>query len=120
VHAELPFALGQCARPYLARGIERQRARLSAWIRGRYCWWFGAFGAAVSQGPWQRIAPSALFGLLLALVLLITLCVSGLLGFSRADRIAIGFCGSKKAWPPACQWPGCCLPPTRWARCCCR
>ena len=64
---------------------------------------YSAFSEAVGEGLWHRVPPSALAGLLvadgvlLAAALITTGLVSKWLGFPRADRITIVFCGSKKS-----------------------
>jgi solute carrier family 10 (sodium/bile acid cotransporter), member 7 len=63
---------------------------------------YSAFSEAVGEGLWHRVPPSALAGLLvagvpLAAALIATGLVSKWLGFPRADRITIVFCGSKKS-----------------------
>jgi sodium/bile acid cotransporter 7 len=62
---------------------------------------YSAFSAAVAEGLWHQIPPSALAGLLvadgmlLAAALITTALVSKWLGFERADRVTIVFCRSK-------------------------
>jgi sodium/bile acid cotransporter 7 len=64
---------------------------------------YAAFGEAVVEGLWRSTAPLALLAtlgvgaLLLALALLATGTIGRLLGFARADRITLVFCGSKKS-----------------------
>ena len=64
---------------------------------------FTAFSAAVNEGLWHKVPPSALAGLvvvcvvLLALALFSTTFLARKLGFDRADEITIVFCGSKKS-----------------------
>ncbi len=62
-----------------------------------------AFSQAVTSGLWQTYSLTdlgilvAIEILMLALVLAITMFGSRLLGFDKADEIAITFCGSKKS-----------------------
>ena len=64
---------------------------------------YSAFSAAVDKGLWHEVPPSALAGLLfadsvlLAVALITTGLISKWLGFERADRVTIIFCGSKKS-----------------------
>ena len=64
---------------------------------------YSAFSAAVVAGLWQQLPLAMLINLgvmLIALLLVIVAAswqISGVLGFNRADRIAILFCGSKKS-----------------------
>jgi solute carrier family 10 (sodium/bile acid cotransporter), member 7 len=64
---------------------------------------YSAFSEAVGEGLWHQVPPSALTGLLvadgvlLAAALITTGLVSKWLGFERADRVTIIFCGSKKS-----------------------
>jgi len=64
---------------------------------------YTAFSEAVGQGLWHQVSGRSLAGLLLIDVILLALVmftaarVSRKLGFSREDRIAIVFCGSKKS-----------------------
>jgi sodium/bile acid cotransporter 7 len=100
----LPFVLGQAVRPWIAALIERHKAMARAVDQLVILLVvYTAFSEAVVQGMWTRLAPSALAGLLvvdavlLALVLGLTALLAHRLGFDRADRIAIVFCGSKKS-----------------------
>jgi solute carrier family 10 (sodium/bile acid cotransporter), member 7 len=64
---------------------------------------YSAFSEAVSEGLGHQVPPSALAGLLvadgvlLAAALITTGLVSKWLGFDRAERVTIVFCGSKKS-----------------------
>ena len=64
---------------------------------------YAAFSEAVGQGRSQQLTPGTFFNLgivscvLVALAMLLTAFASRRLGFSRADQIAIVFCGSKKS-----------------------
>jgi sodium/bile acid cotransporter 7 len=100
----VPFVAGQIARHWIGAWVARNRALLkfvdnSSIILTVY----SAFSAAVMEGLWHQIPISAIGGLivvnlvLLAVALSTTTLVSKRLGFSKADRITIMFCGSKKS-----------------------
>lgn len=100
----LPFVLGQAVRPWIAARIERHKAMARLVDQAVILLVvYTAFSEAVVQGVWTHLSPAALAGLLvvdavlLALVLGLTALVARRLGFERADRIAIVFCGSKKS-----------------------
>ncbi len=100
----LPFVAGQLARRWIGPWVERHRALVRVVDQGSILLVvYTAFSEAVGQGLWQKLAPGSLAGLLiidavlLALVIGATSFASRQLGFSRADRIAIIFCGSKKS-----------------------
>jgi sodium/bile acid cotransporter 7 len=100
----LPFILGQIARQRLSSWALRHTALMSYTDRGSILLVvYTAFSAAVSAGLWHQLSAGdfavllALEAVLLALVLLATSSGARLLGFDRADRIAIIFCGSKKS-----------------------
>ena len=100
----VPFVAGHLLRPWIGGWIARHKPLVgltdqSTIIIAVY----GAFSAAVIEGIWHRIPPASLIvlvlvcGVLLAIALVLTWAASGALGFSRADRITILFCGSKKS-----------------------
>ena len=100
----VPFAAGQLLQPRLGGWIGKHRAIVTATDRGAILLVvYTAFSAAVVEGLFTRVAPSDLWLtlqlciLLLALVLGISHFAASALGFSRPDRIAILFCGSKKS-----------------------
>ena len=100
----VPFICGQLLQPLIGGWIGRQEAVVGAVDQGSILLIvYSAFSAAVSEGLWRQVAPSALAGLLvvdgvlLAAALITTALVSKWLGFNRADRVAIIFCGSKKS-----------------------
>jgi solute carrier family 10 (sodium/bile acid cotransporter), member 7 len=100
----LPFAVGQLARPLIGGWAARNKLLLSLVDRGSILLVvYVAFSEGVTQGIWHQLDPAnlgmlfAIDALLLGSVLAITTIVSRLLGFSRADEIAIVFCGSKKS-----------------------
>jgi sodium/bile acid cotransporter 7 len=99
-----PFVAGHLSRPLTGAFVGRHRQALSLLDRGTILMVvYGAFSEAVLHGLWSRLSPGALAGmaavaaLLLATVLLATRTAARRLGFSRADEIAIVFCGSKKS-----------------------
>ncbi|WP_246796137.1 bile acid:sodium symporter family protein [Burkholderia perseverans] len=100
----VPFLAGQALRPLIGGWIERNRGVLKFVDQGSILLVvYVAFSEAVNQGLWHQIPPLALGGLvlvcvvLLAIALGVTALVSKRLGFGRADRITIIFCGSKKS-----------------------
>ena len=100
----LPFVAGHLLRPWLAGWVDRRRGVLKAVDQGSILLVvYTAFSAAVVEGLWRAVPAPALLALLLAcclllaLALLATATLARRLGFDRADRIAIVFCGSKKS-----------------------
>jgi sodium/bile acid cotransporter 7 len=100
----LPFVAGQFARRWIGPWVDRNKAMLRYVDQSSILLVvYAAFSEAVAQGLWQKLTPGTLFNLavvscvLLALAMLATVLVSRRLGFSKADQIAIVFCGSKKS-----------------------
>lgn len=100
----LPAILGQLARPWLAPWAARNARLLRLADRGSILLIvYAAFSAAVVAGLWHAISPETLARLAgVDLVILgIALWATGRIGhlrpFTREDRIAIIFCGSKKS-----------------------
>jgi sodium/bile acid cotransporter 7 len=100
----LPFVAGHLLRPWIGRWVDRHRPLLGLTDRGTILLVvYAAFGEAVVEGLWRATAPLSLLAtlgvgaLLLALALLATSTIGRLLGFARADRITLVFCGSKKS-----------------------
>jgi sodium/bile acid cotransporter 7 len=100
----LPFAAGQLVRPWLGSWLEQHKELGMLVDRGSILLIvYVAFSEGVTQGIWHQLdlrqfATLALVdAALLAAVLLATSVGSRLLGFDRADRITIVFCGSKKS-----------------------
>ena len=100
----VPFAAGQALRPWIGRWVAAQANGLSKIDRGSILLVvYTAFSGAVVEGVWSRLSLLDLVRLLvicvvlLAAVLAITAVAARALGFSRADEIAIVFCGSKKS-----------------------
>lgn len=100
----LPFVLGQFAQKWLQEWALNHKSIVSL-IDQSTVWMlvYTSFSAATVAGYWQHHNGSELIWLALACFLL--LCFihatiyysSKFLGFSRADRYAIVFCGSKKS-----------------------
>ncbi|MFD7639829.1 bile acid:sodium symporter family protein [Kitasatospora sp. NPDC059795] len=100
----VPFAAGQLLRRRIGPWIARHRLVTQLVDRGSILLIvYSAFGEGVREGIWSRVtagqllALAAISSVLLAIVLGFTHVVSGRLGFDRADRITIQFCGSKKS-----------------------
>jgi len=100
----LPFVAGQLTRRWTAARMGRHRRALGLVDRGSVLLVvYGAFSEGVVGGIWGRLSPLGLLTLLLvdaallALVLGATMLGSRRLGFERADRIVVIFCGSKKS-----------------------
>ena len=100
----LPFAVGQLARPLIGKWIDKHKKMIGYVDRGSILLVvYSAFSAAVIGGLWKRVSPLemiallAVCGVLLFIVLLATTFGARALGFSKADEIAIVFCGSKKS-----------------------
>jgi solute carrier family 10 (sodium/bile acid cotransporter), member 7 len=100
----IPFVCGQLLRPRVGKWLERNENTVGMVDQGSILLIvYSAFSAAVDKGLWHEVAPSALAGLLfadgvlLAAALITTALISKWLGFERADRVTIIFCGSKKS-----------------------
>jgi solute carrier family 10 (sodium/bile acid cotransporter), member 7 len=100
----VPFLSGQLLRPLIGGWLERNESIVGAVDQGSILLIvYSAFSEAVGEGLWHQVPPSALAGLLvadgvlLAAALITTGLVSKWLGFERADRVTIVFCGSKKS-----------------------
>ncbi|MBB0231532.1 bile acid:sodium symporter [Streptomyces calidiresistens] len=100
----LPFLLGQLLRRFIGGFVTRHRAVLSLVDRGSILIVvYAAFSRGMEEDIWARVswrrllALGAVEVLLLALMLVITVYGSRRLGFSRGDRVAIVFAGSKKS-----------------------
>ncbi len=99
-----PFLLGQILQPWIGNFIRSKNKILMPVDRGSILMVvYSAFSASVNQGLWQTTSVHdlgillAIDSAILAVVLVVTMFGSRLLGFSRADEIAITFCGSKKS-----------------------
>ena len=100
----LPFVAGQLARPWIGQWVGRHKEVTGLVDRGSILLIvYAAFSEGVTHGIWHQLdagsfATLALLDVaLLTAVLLATSLGSRLLGFDRADRITIVFCGSKKS-----------------------
>jgi sodium/bile acid cotransporter 7 len=100
----LPFIIGHALRPWLNDWIARHASyirlndRLTIMISV-----YAAFSVATVAGLWASLSWARFGGLLLACALLLVIVMivvqsaARALGFSREDRIAIQFVGSKKS-----------------------
>lgn len=100
----VPFLAGHFLRPLIGSWVERQRPLLRYTDQGTIILVvYSAFSASVNEGLWQKTPLPALLtvlataSVLLALVMVATRTLARRLGFTRADEIAIVFCGSKKS-----------------------
>ena len=100
----LPFAAGQLLRPWLAALLGRHRFVVGLVDRSSILLVvYSAFSESVVGGLWHQVGVVSLAVLvavnilLLGAVMVSTMLLSRVFGFSREDRIAIVFCGSKKS-----------------------
>ncbi|MEV4599609.1 bile acid:sodium symporter family protein [Amycolatopsis sp. NPDC049253] len=100
----VPFVAGQLARRWIGGWVSRHSAPLKLVDRGSILLVvYTAFSEGMTEGIWHQLDIGPLFVLLgvcvvlLAAVLTTTSVGARLLGFDRADRITIVFCGSKKS-----------------------
>lgn len=100
----LPFAAGQLLRPWIGRFVTDHGRPLKLVDRGSILLVvYTAFSEGVVAGIWHQLSLPKLGVLLavdaalLAAALLLTGGAARRLGFDRADRITIVFCGSKKS-----------------------
>ena len=99
-----PFLAGQLLRPWVGGWVAARAKALAKVDRGSILLVvYTAFSSAVVAGVWTRLDAFdlvrllALCTVLLAVMLAATALAGRLLGFSKADQIAILFCGSKKS-----------------------
>jgi len=99
-----PFLLGQLTRRWIGEWVARNRTLLSGLDRSSVLLVvYGAFGAAVMGGLWNRVSAADLATvtvaalLLLGFILLLARIAARRLGFSKEAEIAIVFCASKKS-----------------------
>lgn len=99
----LPLAVGQTLRPWLGAWAQRHKPRISLVDRFTILLLvYTSFCDSFKQGVWtghgggQIVAISLICAGLFVGVMLLTSAASRALGFSREDRIAAMFCGSKK------------------------
>jgi solute carrier family 10 (sodium/bile acid cotransporter), member 7 len=100
----VPFLAGQLLRPLIGGFILRHRLLLKCVDYGSILLIvYTAFSEGVVNGIWHQVDAAQLVRLalidatLLAIVMTVLTFASRRLGFSRADEIAIVFCGSKKS-----------------------
>lgn len=100
----VPFVAGQLLRPWIGDWVRANNGVLSKLDRGSILLVvYTAFSGAVVAGVWSMLSALDLARLLvicaalLAVVLGLTALLARTLGFSKADEIAIVFCGSKKS-----------------------
>ena len=100
----LPFVLGQLSRRWTASFMARHSKRIKYLDQFVICLVvYGAFSDFFASGAWRAVTVTDLLlmvGLcltLLAFMLWFTWWLGGKLRFSRPDRIAIMFCGTKKS-----------------------
>ncbi len=99
----LPLAVGQLLRPWLGAWVLRHKSRIGVVDRLTILLLvYTSFCDSFKQGVWsghgggQIVLVAVVCAGVFALVMVITSSVSRALGFSREDRIAAIFCGSKK------------------------
>ncbi|CEE89953.1 putative membrane protein [Xenorhabdus nematophila str. Anatoliense] len=100
----VPFIVGHLSRPLIAGWVEKHKKLVNMTDRSSILLVvYVAFSAAVVEGIWYKIDAGSLMMIgvvccvLLAVVLVINVYSSRLLGFSKEDEITIVFCGSKKS-----------------------
>lgn len=100
----LPFVLGQLSRRWTADFVARHRRGINRLDQAVICLVvYGAFSEFFAQGAWRLVSLAELLVLVavclvvLGAMLELTWRTAGRLGFSREDRIAIMFCGTKKS-----------------------
>ncbi len=100
----VPFIVGHLSRPLIAGWVEKHKKLVNMTDRSSILLVvYVAFSAAVVEGIWHKIDAGSLMMIgvvccvLLAVVLVINVYSSRLLGFSKEDEITIVFCGSKKS-----------------------
>ena len=99
----LPFIAGQLLRPKLHRVLAHTTLTKVVDRGSVYLVVYAAFSAGMAEHIWTGMRVSNILAVvgvsvvLLAVVLGVTAGAARLLGFDRADRIVIVFCGSKKS-----------------------
>ncbi|MCC7635722.1 bile acid:sodium symporter family protein [Stenotrophomonas rhizophila] len=100
----VPFMAGHLLRPWIAGWVEKQRALLRYTDQGTILLVvYSAFGEAVSEGLWSKTPVLSLLTVAVVAAVLLGIAMPTIgfiarrLGFNRADRITILFCGSKKS-----------------------
>jgi sodium/bile acid cotransporter 7 len=99
----LPLAIGQVCRPFLGAWVGRHKARISLVDRGTILLLvYTSFCDSFKESVWSRVTPAQLWLILaiaiglFVLVMYTMALAANALKFSREDRIAAMFCGSKK------------------------
>jgi sodium/bile acid cotransporter 7 len=99
----LPLVAGQLCRPWLGAWAQRNKARIGLVDRGTILLLvYTSFCDSFKQHIWSGHGAGQIWlmvgisGALFALVMVVMARASEALGFSREDRIAAMFCGSKK------------------------
>jgi sodium/bile acid cotransporter 7 len=99
-----PFVLGHLSHPLTAGFLHRYKSIVSKVDRASILLVvYTAFSAAVVEGLWKTLSAGdialvlVLDAIVLAAALLVTTTVARALHFSKADKVAIVFCGSKKS-----------------------
>lgn len=98
-----PFVLGQISRRWIGGWIDRHKSIQSYDRAIILLIVYVAFSEGVTQHVWQHVRASQLLVLavlcclLLGVILAVTWWGTKVLGFARADRITVMFCGSKKS-----------------------
>ena len=100
----LPFIAGQLLRPWLAPWVHRHALVTKAFDRGSILLVvYTAFSMSIAEhiwstvSPWQVVAVAGVCVVLLAIMLGVTVGMSGLARLNRADATVVLFCGSKKS-----------------------
>ncbi|ELY4320215.1 bile acid:sodium symporter family protein [Cronobacter turicensis] len=100
----VPFVAGHLSRPLIGRWVDRHKKLINMTDRSSILLVvYVAFSEAVVEGIWHQVTGLALLAVvvvslvLLAIVLVVNVWMSRLLGFNKEDEITIVFCGSKKS-----------------------
>lgn len=114
----VPFVAGQALRPWVGDWVRARNAVLAKLDRGSILLVvYTAFSGAVVAGVWSQLSLLdlarllALCLVLLAVVLALTALAARAWGFSKADEIAIVFCGSKKSLASGAPMAAAIFPP---------
>jgi sodium/bile acid cotransporter 7 len=114
----LPFVIGHLSRPLTAKFVHRHKSLLGIVDRGVILLVvYTAFGAAVSEGLWQRYSWTdlgitlLLCAAILAMALAATTFIARRAGLSVEDETVVVFCGSKKSLASGVPMAGVLFPP---------
>lgn len=115
----VPFVAGQALRPLVGAFVTRHQAMIGLVDRGSILLIvYTAFSGAVVAGLWSNLSGRdlalllAACSLLLGLALALTWGMGRMLGFARADRVVLLFCGSKKSLATGVPMAGVLFPPS--------